>query len=55
MPEVMVKVGDEIEVAFQFFDFFCDVHTVSMIDTYVINDISEGPNVIKDQTRRFLK
>jgi len=55
MPEVLVKVSDEIKVAFQFFDFFCDIYTVSMVDAYVINDISEGPNVIKDQTRRFLK
>jgi len=55
MPEVLVKVGNEIEVTFQFFDFFRNIHTVSIVNTYVINDIGEGPNVIEDQPRRFLK
>jgi len=55
MPEVPIKVGDEIKVAFEFFEFFTDVHTVSMVNAYVIHDISEGPNVIEDQPRRFLK
>jgi len=55
MPEVLVKVSDEIKIAFQFFDFFRDVHAVSIVNTYVVNDIGEGPNVIKDQPRKFLK
>jgi len=55
MPEVLVKVGNEIEVAFQFFDFVRNIYTVSIVHTYIIHDISEGPNVIEDQPRRFLK
>jgi len=55
MPEVLIKVGNEIEVSFQFFDFVRNIYTVSIIDTNVIHDISEGPNIIEDQPRRFLK
>jgi len=55
MPEVLVKVSNEIKVSFQFFDFVRNIYTVSIVHTYIIHDISEGPNMIKDQTRRFLK
>jgi len=48
-------VEDDIKVTFQFFDFFRNIHTVCVVDAEFADVLSEGPNLIGDQTMGFLK